>query len=228
MKVLSIDWDYFFPDTSFYDWGANEENPIFLEQIWGLRCEHRNMKTKKSVLTEMKPSVPKDFWNIVKNRPQLYVAESHVQMWKILREKCPVGVDVVNIDAHHDCGYYEKDQIDCGNWGFYACDDGIARQVTVHYPSWRLGQSEGYHLVKFRAFYKLPAPANYCAVFICRSGCWTPPWHDHTFRKLVKDYGRDPVLLDTVCMKTRHPANMKEARECRDRLRGQMKLLEAK
>jgi hypothetical protein len=28
MKILSIDWDWFYPDSMPYDWGHNEENAM--------------------------------------------------------------------------------------------------------------------------------------------------------------------------------------------------------
>ncbi len=50
MNILSIDWDYFFPDTSEYDWGHNE-NSIMLDFIWSTRCISRSLKdrTKRAI-----------------------------------------------------------------------------------------------------------------------------------------------------------------------------------
>ena len=76
-NILSIDWDYFFPTTDNYDWGANEEYTLYLETIWVTRCADKNYVTKKNVLDEYKPKVPKDFWSIVLNDPSIYVGESH-------------------------------------------------------------------------------------------------------------------------------------------------------
>ena len=41
MRLLSVDWDFFFPELSFdpqkwmlYDWGHRDSGNFFLDQLW--------------------------------------------------------------------------------------------------------------------------------------------------------------------------------------------------
>ena len=80
MKILSIDWDYFFPDSSPYDWGHNE-SMFYLEAIWPMRLASVNMWTGQEAFSEYVPTIPRNFWKrVVKNKPEIYYAESHASI----------------------------------------------------------------------------------------------------------------------------------------------------
>jgi len=192
MKILSIDWDYFYPDSIDYDWGANEERDIYLNFLWKMRVSNVNLITQVPALKEYVPKIPKDFWTgTVSNKPSLLVTDSHADIDEIIKDNSIV----VNLDAHHDYGYDMKDKLDCGNWAQIAKEEGRIKEYHLVYPGWRLDKPEDeehtvQHLILQTRItsisYKLPAKQDYDIIFICRSGCWTPPWHDNKFFKFAK------------------------------------------
>jgi len=188
MKILSIDWDFFFPDSTPYDWG-HRESPLFIDMLWSTRTASHNPFTKKSVIEEYRPEVPKDFWRIVTNRPsRLLMAESHCHIFDLLI--FPEPAEVVNLDAHHDLGYGPGDKdlncIHAGNWVWAAKKMKCVSSYTLCYPEWRRGHEEPRKKDKTKVVYGLPEPAEYDMVFICRSGAWTPPWYDDQFWMLTE------------------------------------------
>lgn len=189
MKILSIDWDYFFPDASGYDWGANEEQAVFYEAIWSLRISAVNLLTKEKAFDVFRPSIPEGFWKIVTNEPTIYVTDSHSDIYQLLQlEK---HNEIYNIDAHHDCGYdwyslYVEGNLNCGNWGFIGHQEKLIKKFHQYYPLWRINNPEGPSAFELTTInYGLPAPQEYDQVFICRSSCWTPPWSDTQFSSFV-------------------------------------------
>ena len=47
MNILSIDWDYFFPDNVAFDWSMDDKKFIFYEIIWPIRWSNMHLETKK-------------------------------------------------------------------------------------------------------------------------------------------------------------------------------------
>jgi hypothetical protein len=198
MKVLSIDWDWFFPDSAYYDWG-HQENKFFLEMIWHSRTSSRNFHTGAYALDEFVPSIPKAFWKLVtKNSTPIYVAESHASI-SALPLKDAI---VTNLDAHHDCGYYVNPQLECGNWA-----DHLHKQIKeyhLYYPKWRNEDDEVKPKRKPDSITMgLPAPDDYDYIFVCRSGCWTPPWYDSRFKSWLKQSGMPVIFIDQYAGKNR-------------------------
>lgn len=185
-KILSIDWDYFYPDSTNYDWGANEERDIYLNFLWNLRVGNVNLITQVPAMKEYIPRVPKDFWRIVSNNPSLFVTESHADINEIIK----MNSIVTNLDAHHDFGYDVKEKLDCGNWAKIATDDSRIKEYHLVYPAWRKENSECDNFKDIIGItsisYELPVKQDYDIIFICRSGCWTPPWHDDKFFKFAQ------------------------------------------
>jgi hypothetical protein len=224
MKILSIDWDFFFPDSTPYDWG-HRESPLFIDMLWPTRVTNHNLLTKKPVIEEYQPEVPTDFWRIVTNHPsRVLIAESHCRMFDLLI--FPEPAEVVNLDAHHDLGYAPGDKnlnlIHAGNWAWAARKLKCMSDYTLHYPEWRRGHEEPRRKDKTKVVYGLPEPAEYDLVFICRSGAWTPPWYDDQFWQLTEGaYGstheiqvelhkRDLTLKMALEMRQRQEQNLKK------------------
>lgn len=200
--ILSIDWDYFFPHTENYDW-SHHESFLFQETIWHIRCTNHNLLTGKPVIEEYRPTVPRDFWNIITNTPELIVTDSHLDIWEILNND-----SIVNIDAHHDCGYldsFNQDTIDCGSWGYFGRTLGKIKKFKQVYPKWRLDHKEKALMNPDSVQYHLPKPRSYDLVFLCRSGYWTPPWSDHLFQKFVRDSGLHKTIFNGKGWHRRHP-----------------------
>jgi len=223
MKILSIDWDYFYPDSAPYDWGANEEKGIFYEIIWSIRASNRNLVTQAFALDEYVPTIPRNFWKrVVSNNPAvMMVADSHFALFDLLR-----NADLTHLDAHHDCGYcdigkdFQSDQahVDCGNWGRWGKFMGKIETNRLYYPEWRkeYDETKPPTWILDEMNYGLPEPEDYDMIFVCRSSCWTPPWFDKKFRSFVQ---RAPAMkkqfMDDMCQKIRKP-DLKQARILRE------------
>ncbi len=162
MKLLSVDWDYFFPkiehssqprfsqEWALYDWG-HKESRLMIDLIWG---------TRAAGFLAAGLSLPgttgeeEHFWarfHFTK-RAKLYLAESH----SALGDEKVIGHgvrEIVNFDAHHDAGYHHRSFEDalrameikndkgighrmaCDDWAVYAAARGIP--VVTKYPAWR-------------------------------------------------------------------------------------------
>jgi hypothetical protein len=227
MRLLSIDWDYFYSDSLPYDMGHNEAySGILANLLWTTRCNSVNLFTHESLMDAYVPSVPRGFWGkVLKNKPVIYMAESHKEIWDLLESE----IQVVSLDAHHDCGYCPIDKkslcVDCSNWGAVGRMLGRIGSMDLYYPTWRKDTPEGF--LHGRKVYKpssisygLPSPAEYDKVFVCRSGAWTPPWHDAAFDRFVRQSG-----CTIVGKVPQRGVSIKEARECAKNLNASFKQL---
>lgn len=206
-RILSIDWDYFFPNSAFYDWG-HDEKVFFLELIWQLRLNHHNYSNGNEAFTEYTPTIPKNFWKkVIKGTPiAIIIAESHTAITSYPDFD---NVSVTNLDAHHDCGYGSTTELNCGNW---ATNKGI-KKYHLYYPLWRKNCRESEPVrTPDSVHYGLPQPAEYDYVFVCRSGCWTPPWYDNKFRSWIKRSGLTIIYIDGYANRNRS-LTMKKALE---------------
>lgn len=190
MRILSIDWDYFYPDSAPYDMGHNENHSPTLSMIlWHTRTNSHNLLTGEPLLDAYVPTVPEDFWSkVLKNKPTILVADSHFRIWdNLLSEN--FNTVVTSIDAHHDCGYGPLgNRLDCGNWAAHAIKLYRIKELHIHYPAWRRTIKEPRRKVAPTSVsYTLPEPAKYDRIFMCRSGTWTTPWHDEQFLKLIEN-----------------------------------------
>jgi len=196
LKILSIDWDYFFPNDEVYDWG-HREAPFFINTLWNFRTNTKR-PDGKMMMDVHTPTVPKNFWKkVLRNTPILTIAESHCSIWTLLDRMRVFGpIEVTNIDAHHDCGYKdgyprripETFAIECGNWGYWGLRTKRISSLRQFYPAWRQQNPEGrVSSSKVPAVhFGLPEPDSYNAVFLCRSGAWTPPWYDDRLQQFIE------------------------------------------
>jgi hypothetical protein len=221
MKILSIDWDYYFPDSFAYDWG-HQEKVFFLEAIWQIRTTNHNLITGKEAMDEFVPTIPKDFWKRVLKEgttPPIFVAESHASISALPF----TGASVTNLDAHHDCGYGRNPSLECGNWASHL--GSRIKEYHLCYPEWRKIGAEGKSERQPDSIINgLPEPENYDIIFVCRSGCWTPPWYDTKFRSFLKQSGQYITYIDQYAGKNR-ALNMKTARAVKAQLDAQFQSL---
>jgi len=192
-RILSVDWDYFFPDSHTYDVGMSESHgPLVQEILWSHRASCHSLTTKAALLDEYVPTIPKDFWGrVVSGRPErFFVADSHLKLWGVLEPL--MFAQVTSLDAHHDCGYNKQTvaAVNCGSWGYWGRKTAVVGRLDLWYPKWRRGTKEP--LSGRSRFYRpttmsygLPPAAEYDIVFVCRSGAWTPPWYDDLFLRFV-------------------------------------------
>jgi hypothetical protein len=229
-RILSIDWDYFFPNGEPYDMGHSENHSETLAQVlWANRTSFKNILTGEDLLDAYVPTIPRGFWKkVLKSKVPVYVAESHFRMWDLIENE--MFAQVTSLDAHHDCGYKKMDPdklcVDCSNWA--AIGKQLARigRMDLVYPAWREKAPEGnlkgrtYNPTSIR--YTLPDVAEYDKIFICRSGAWTPPWHDAAFEKFVADSGCERINLGAVELRG---ISIEEAKKFRSQVRDQVQTL---
>ena len=203
MRLLSVDWDYFFPSQEgldaleaalLWDWGHNENwGGALNEIVWISRAAAFLTRDLPLPLTS---GAEDSFWNgvrIAKNA-QLFIADSHVRAASL--EVMKGVTEVVNYDAHHDGGYgqdmadlFKNQQVDCGDWTFaYVMQNA---RLETRYPEWRLRNPEQEPTVVYSMERNYWAEGDtdqkfFHKVFICRSGSWTPPWLDDKFVNFVK------------------------------------------
>jgi len=191
MKVLSIDWDYFFPDTIQFDW-AHREAPFFMEDLWALRVSNKSILTHKYALDVMQPDkkLLKNFWVKVCPKEPCYlgITESHLDLFHIL--KGWKDVEIYNFDAHHDLYYGTlPKKPECGSWAGHALQKKIVSRYTIIYPPWRenfSGLSPFDWGEKVIEMFEIPDRLpEFDVVFICRSSAWTPSWSDDKWLKFI-------------------------------------------
>lgn len=223
-KVLSVDWDFFFPDMEWFDWG-HRESPFFLEGVWQLRANNHHLKTHEHVLDCLKPDreLLRGFWEKACefNPEMLVVAESHAVLFQILKE-LDGPCDVANFDSHHDCGYGQTEELECGNWVALGKGEGLIEGYHLVYPSWRREAEEGKRNVEpdLITYSNQPWPQGfYNLIFICRSGCWTPPWFDGDWFRFIQYWKHRAPLQwkhrgqQDLAFRHREPKNLQEARQ---------------
>jgi hypothetical protein len=208
--IISIDWDFVFPDVLDYDWG-HKETILFLEALWQFRVGQRNLVT--GALAEEDVVVNEDRFSLLQTVVSIIfpisicIAESHasivpfldsfVKMNPFVKDMAD-GMEIWNFDAHHDLGYGTKD-LECGNWTVHLDKILPISKYNVVYPAWRRETPEGFlgdKKPRFEYAYhysdnrKVPVWVGRIAapilLFVCRSGAWTPPWQDKRWVEFIK------------------------------------------
>ena len=169
-----------------------------------------------------------------------FAAESHAMLPKALDMAGIARCDIVNFDAHHDIAYGQcpknlREKYDCGSWAGHLLDTGRVRNYTQVYPDWRIVWPEldketqlmmaaqwearfcywryfSADLVGGRSVFA-KRKLDIAAVFICRSGCWTPPCYDKDFSLLCRMFGIEPLAERAEPDIVEHMAAIKEIAE---------------
>jgi len=196
MNILSIDWDYFFPNNFDFDWSMDDTRMIFYETIWPIRWSNMNLKTKELAKDIYHPDLQLlngflDKVLINSNPAMLSIAESHSDIQHLIN-LFPAKVNIYNFDQHHDI-YYSDDltsnmQLNCGNWVSYFRNQ--INEYHIIYPAWRKHSPEhNDNRSDYAASisYDIPNdPPKFHMVFICRSAPWTPSWSDHHWIEFIE------------------------------------------
>lgn len=194
LNVLSVDWDFFFPDCVGFDWSMDETNSLFYEVIWPIRWSNRNLFTgeyaKDAYLLDVYTF--NGFWDRVLGKSDLkglFVCDSHADMYHLIKfyRATDRKLHIWNFDQHHDIGYFSKSRIDCGNWAG-KMRDNISSYHLV-YPKWRRSAPEDdFDNRKWPTSVSFGIPSElpkFDAVFVCRSSPWTPSWYDHKWMEFI-------------------------------------------
>jgi len=204
VKLLVVDWDYFFPDKMgsgdrdeyMYDWG-HKETKFFIDQVWESRASNFFMRDLELPGTS---GEEEDFWQRVSFNPgaTLYYGDSNA--WAASEKVSDKVTEVLLLDAHHDSGYrgqlFFPDLKRMARAGWWTCDDWMVyyacqgAQLTVRYPRWktwamRVEDSVGLGGLVDRGFDDGAPIEGVDRVYVCRSGAWVPPWLDHKFIEFV-------------------------------------------
>lgn len=225
MNLLSIDWDYFFPNISEYDWQMNEKMFLYYEFIWHIRWSNHNMrgtkKAKESFIINNK--LFDDFWGKVLNRneamPILFIADTHTDIKRVFQIFKGSKFDIWNFDQHHDLGYSGSNQslLDCGNWADHF--KSRINQYNLVYPPWRKDKPEDIEFNKsINVYYSIPSELpKFDVLFICRSSPFTPSWYDYKWIEFIQYFEQFPIQWRTkvfapYAIKARK-FNLKEAKK---------------
>jgi hypothetical protein len=196
MNLLSIDWDYFFPDNIAFDWAMDDQQFIFYETIWPIRWSNRNLITKKFAkdIYYPDPQLLNGFLDkvLINSNPSLIsIADSHTDIQHLIN-LFPAKVNIYNFDQHHDIYYgnelpTKESQLNCGNWVGYFLDR--IESYHLFYPPWRKSNSEHKNQLSYAnsISYSIPEnPPEFHMVFICRSSPWTPSWSDDNWIEFIE------------------------------------------
>lgn len=226
MNLLSIDWDYFFPDNFEFDWAMDESQFFFYETIWPIRYSNMHLRTEQLAKDIYHPDqqLLNGFLNKVlinSNPSMLSIADSHTDIQHLIN-LFPAKVNIYNFDQHHDIHYYDrkpsKMKLNCGNWVSYFRNR--INEYHIIYPPWRKDKPEHKdNRLNFSKSVSFDIPEhlpNFDMVFVCRSSPWTPSWSDHNWIEFIEyfkinypDEWKRKIYLD-YALKPR-PFNQDEA-----------------
>lgn len=229
MNILSIDWDYFFPDNFAFDWQMNEEKFFYYEMLWPIRWSNRDLYNPDKMAKDIyhpDQQLMNGFWNkVLSNSDPIFltIADSHTNIEHLIN-LFPAKVNIYNFDQHHDIYYYDdipsNMQLNCGNWIAY-----FRKQINEYhliYPPWRKNHPEHndnqLSFTKSVSYHIPDSLPDFQMVFICRSSPWTPSWADHHWIEFIEYFKTNyPILwkrksYSDYVLKAR-PFNQAEAEE---------------
>ena len=184
MRMLSVDFDFFFPEDQDWDWSHGESFKYkFLDDmIWETRAAQF---IAKGLALPSTSGDEVNFWKRFKfNDAHLYYADSHV---KIITTELLMGINqIYNFDAHHDAFTFPSLEISAENWAV----DLVPWIKVVHVaPSWSEKNSYCKPVVHIKRYVDEGKPFKrvFDSIFVCRSGGWTPTWLEDKFWKFIED-----------------------------------------
>lgn len=202
MRLLVVDFDYFFPvpqdpqdpRASLYAW-AHFETPYYQEEAW----EARALAFLLRGLPLPQAKGWQGFWERFAFAPgaRLYYADSNALAF---HPEVRQGVrEVVLYDAHHDAGYRPLgEEPACDDWMVHYARQGAG--LWVFYPPWRDPRLEPEPQVAVERLQDPggAVPGVFHRVFLCRSGAFVPPWADADFFAFLEAAPLPKVALEPL------------------------------
>ena len=189
MKILSIDFDYFvivsksFRQNHFPDGGAEYGdglNAAVWETLYGAGKAYGEPVETVQADTESLAKVRTCILNQGKQLSRCMIADSHVHAYNFIKGLLPEGdkATIYNIDFHHDTynNAHNKSEVNCGNWQRRLHEECMADLYWVNRKGSELEESLATQVSLDDALAQ-----QYDALFVCRSGWWTPPHLDDVF-----------------------------------------------
>ena len=189
---LSLDFDFFCYEDPSWDFGHTEISSIYQSSaVWALRYVHYDLERLSNI--DKADFYPLDIFNQLKDRNLTIMdnaiagfADSHKHAYDFFAS---YGDDIdliINIDAHHDCWYYDDNSnIDGANWL-----TALRKKAIWVYPSWKnpeLDENPYCDIEKIRwTDFDMKEENRVIAMFVCRSSAWVPPHYDVLYSKFVE------------------------------------------
>lgn len=216
MRLLSVDWDYFFPDPiggpMFYAGRPVADPKEMAFRVWLFRSK---LYIERSATLPVTSGDENHFWERFCFAPdcRLFVAQCHRDC---AHPAIIQGVsELWNFDAHHDAGYEDlpRGSFSDENW-MMAYPSQVPKYVR--YPRWKHNAFDiepPTHIPVDRAIDDGAAiEAPFDVVFLCRTDNLVPPWLDSNFERFAESC---PVKGP----RSRRPLTVR--REIVDRLKGE-------
>lgn len=211
--LLTIDFDFFVRLLHEYDWQHNESHGDSIQQaVWMTRAAQLlgSGIDPASMLVGDPSALPADLGarGLRLRGASLFVADSHAWGGPWAMQNGSRGTSLVNLDAHHDLGYWEREalakmlreqRVECGSWARAALLLNACRDYRVIYPAWkglaelRDAKHPRTHLTARQlarcSFAEWPSAGpiegKAASVLLVRSGAWSPPWLDGAWLGMV-------------------------------------------
>jgi hypothetical protein len=205
---LNIDWDFFFEQEEKHpnhDWGHAESPFYYSGMMWAVRFSGAYAVGEDLQKTYTADRRWRTLWTYLKRRgfnldnATVIFADSNLGAWYVF-DMFRVS-HIYNFDNHHDVFYRggASENIDCGNWLGQTMREQPKLGATIVYPDrerleWEF-EFENPRANRWVKSGRLDATTydelekgrrDVDAIFICRSGAWTPPWDDEKFMQLVR------------------------------------------
>jgi hypothetical protein len=199
MNILSLDWDYFVDASAveratLFPVGNSDPDNSMSYYVWAFRYAGAKFNAERNGTRAIETigcldadidSLETFVGNFCAKGTPCLVCESHTGIVRLLDNPPKENFTVYNVDFHHDC-YGKKDELNCGNWGRILRKSGMIDRLvwvrradsdSVPVGVGRRSGVEGF----IRAFKDVKIDA----IFICRSGMWSPPHLDSAFINMV-------------------------------------------
>jgi hypothetical protein len=191
MKVaLSIDTDFFTRENPMWDFSHNETALYMNDMLWDIRYSQINLHKETSLrYVDLRPELL--FETLIRKgftflKTKVGSGWSHKDAYRFFRK---YDFDfVVNIDAHHDCGYHNFEEVACDNWIHFLKKAKPSLSGVWIYPKWLSDKDingnpiEGFINQPFNNINKFAGEV--VVVYIAQSPAWVPPHHDNIYKEL--------------------------------------------
>jgi len=195
LAQLSIDWDFFVRMVIPWQDSITETDEFRLHR-W----------KERAVPSQLLPP-PRTWWQefargrYILGSCAVYVADSHRYAERVLAQSGDGISRLIHVDAHHDLGYDDFKQVDCGNWLRFVMERRTAVQLRIVYPDWKgladLQRRDRPWCVEPALSKRIVvgcwsteqmffAHEHVAKIFVCRSSAFTHPRHDRAFCAFVE------------------------------------------